>query len=123
MELGEAYEVLGLLPGADETLVRAAYRAQAKRDHLDYGGSQQAFIGSEQAFRCIERAGFPAAGQCGWKRAAIRGRRAKRACPTSQFGASRLEHCVEVVERKRQLHYRGLVASRSVQRDVRVGGP
>lgn len=62
MELGEAYEVLGLLPGADETLVRAAYRARAKRDHPDYGGTQQAFIRSEQAFRCIERAGFPSAG-------------------------------------------------------------
>lgn len=65
MELDEAYEVLGLLPGADETLVRAAYRARAKRDHPDFGGSQQAFIRSEQAFRCIERARFPAAGQRG----------------------------------------------------------
>lgn len=63
MELHEAYKVLGLLPGADETLVRAAYRARAKRDHPDFGGSQEAFIRSEQAFRCIESAGFPSGGQ------------------------------------------------------------
>lgn len=38
----DPYEVLGLRPGADPVLIKAAYAAKAKQAHPDAGGSDEA---------------------------------------------------------------------------------
>ena len=46
----EAYETLGLEPGADLEAVRAAYRERAKETHPDLGGDPEAFIRVREAY-------------------------------------------------------------------------
>ncbi|MFB6147217.1 MAG: J domain-containing protein [Halobacteriaceae archaeon] len=61
----EAYEVLGLDPGADEAAVRAAYRDRVKEVHPDRGGDEASFRRVKAAYSRLvdddgERAGrFP----------------------------------------------------------------
>ncbi len=46
----EAYEALGLEPGADLEAVREAYRERAKETHPDLGGDPEAFIRVREAY-------------------------------------------------------------------------
>lgn len=46
----EAYETLGLEPGADREAVREAYRERAKEAHPDLGGDPEAFIRVREAY-------------------------------------------------------------------------
>lgn len=59
MNLLEAYQVLGLLPGADEATVRAVFKSKAKGAHPDSGGSTSAFKAIEEAAYVIDQAGYP----------------------------------------------------------------
>lgn len=54
-----AYRLLDLAPGAEESVVRAAYKAKSKRYHPDVGGSEAAFKELELALSMIEEAGYP----------------------------------------------------------------
>lgn len=48
--VAEAYETLGLEPGADLAAVRRAYRERAKETHPDLGGDPEAFIEVREAY-------------------------------------------------------------------------
>lgn len=48
--VAEAYETLGLDPGADLEAVRRAYRERAKETHPDCGGDPEAFIRVREAY-------------------------------------------------------------------------
>ncbi len=54
-----AYDLLEVAPGADESVVRAAFKARAKQVHPDLGGNRRDFQAVEAAFAMIEAAGFP----------------------------------------------------------------
>lgn len=45
------WEVLGIAPDADEATIRAAYRARAAEAHPDRGGSTEAFVALQAAYK------------------------------------------------------------------------
>lgn len=49
------YSVLGVTPGADEEVVRDAYRSLMKDHHPDHGGSTEEFIRIREAYEAIQR--------------------------------------------------------------------
>lgn len=49
------YNVLGVDPGADEEVVRAAYRTMMKKHHPDQGGSTEEFIRIKRAYEAIQQ--------------------------------------------------------------------
>lgn len=59
--LAAAYRVLGVRPGAGPDEVRAAYRAGARREHPDAGGSATGFRTLRDAVETIAAAGYPPA--------------------------------------------------------------
>ena len=46
----EDYEVLGVLPGASQEVIRAAYKRRALEVHPDRGGSDEAFRKVQDAY-------------------------------------------------------------------------
>lgn len=58
-ELLGAYGQLDLAPGAEESVVRAAFKAKSKRHHPDSGGTHEAFLALEAALHVITQAAFP----------------------------------------------------------------
>ena len=58
LTVAEAYETLGLEPGADLEAVQGAYRERVKETHPDLGGDPEAFIRVREAYeRVRERLG------------------------------------------------------------------
>jgi|GEM_PF-547974 len=49
------YSVLGVTPGADEEVVRDAYRSLMKDHHPDHGGTTEKFIRIKEAYEAIQR--------------------------------------------------------------------
>ncbi|GAA0678949.1 J domain-containing protein [Natronoarchaeum mannanilyticum] len=49
------YSVLGVTPGADEEVVRDAYRSLMKDHHPDHGGSTEEFIRIKEAYEAIQQ--------------------------------------------------------------------
>lgn len=51
------YSVLGVEPGSDHDVVKAAYRALMKEHHPDQGGSTEEFIRVKEAYETIQNGG------------------------------------------------------------------
>jgi ribosome-binding protein aMBF1 (putative translation factor) len=49
----EAYEILGVEPGASQEDIEAAYRERAKEAHPDTGGSKQEFLEVQEAYETL----------------------------------------------------------------------
>ena len=49
------FTVLGVEPGADDEVVRAAYRTLMKKHHPDQGGSAEEFMRIKEAYEAIQR--------------------------------------------------------------------
>ena len=56
------FNVLGVEPGADEEVVRAAYRTLLKKHHPDQGGSAEEFMRIKEAYEAIRSGDVSASG-------------------------------------------------------------